>query len=183
MRDRIHVIICTLMIAAVISGCGSRYDRVESARPGGGIVRVINKPSNIIFHAAVRVMHENGEEIWEAKASEGRIVSLGTFGRHAIFLLPLSSERTRVEISSDNFVSLAGFLSGKDGEFFTLLREQIVVFEKKEALQESLKKKRQVDADLRTIFQEKKEEAEKAPEPTPAPAPEPPGRFQRLRRR
>lgn len=183
MRGWIHMIICSVMIAAGMSGCGSRYDRVESARPGGGIVQVINKPSNIIFHAAVRVMHENGEEIWEAKASEGRIVSLGTFGRHAIFLTPLSSERTRVEISSDTSASLAGLLSGKDGKFFTLLREQIVVYEKKEAVRESLEKNRKVDADLRTIFQEKKEEGEKAPEPTQAPAPEPAGRFQRLRRR
>ncbi len=183
MRGRIHMIICSLIIAAGISGCGSRYDRVESARPGGGIVRVINKPSNIIFHAAVRMMHENGEEIWAAKASEGKIISLGTFGQHAIFLTPLSSERTRVEISSDISASLAGLPSGKDGNFFTLLREQIVVYEKKEAILQSRMKKNRVDADLRTVYQEKKEEGKKAPEPTPAPAPEPAGRFNRLRKR
>lgn len=131
MHGRIHMMACSLFIAAAISGCGSRYESVESARPGGGIVRIFNKPSNIIFPAAVRVMHENGEEIWEAKASEGKIVTISTFGRRAIFLTPLSSERTRVEISSDISASLTGVLFGKGGSFFTLLREQIVVYEKK----------------------------------------------------
>ncbi|MBT3351528.1 MAG: hypothetical protein HOC91_10235 [Nitrospinaceae bacterium] len=183
MRGRIYIIICSLIVVAGISGCGSRFDRVESARAGGGIVRVINKPSHIVFHAAVRVMHENGHELWEAKASEGRIVALSTFGRHAVFLTPLSSERTRIEISSDISASLAGLLSGKDGNFFTLLREQLVVYEKKEAIQESRLRKRKVDADLRNVYQKKKEDEEKPSEPTPTATPEPAGRFNRFKRR
>jgi|GEM_PF-4111780 hypothetical protein len=49
------------------------------------------------------------------------------------FSHPLASERTKVDISSDIFASLYGLLSENDSNLFTLQREQMVVYEKKEA--------------------------------------------------
>ena len=183
MRNRLLTSIISLAALIAITGCTSRYDRVDSARPGGGIAKVINKPQNIVFPAAVRVMHDNGDEIWEANRNTGKIVSLSTFGIRAIFFMPLSHGRTRVEISP-NFSSLIGGYSGGASQFFILLREQIVVYEKKEAYRKFIQKTKKVDSDLRTIFKpESESEKEKAAAPEPAPAPAPPSRFLRFRRR
>ncbi|HBK79019.1 MAG TPA: hypothetical protein DDZ83_04910 [Nitrospinae bacterium] len=77
-----------LAAAAALAGCGTRYERSISSRPGGGIVRIIAKPSQIVFPAALRVMHDTGEEIWEADQKAGRIVSISALGQRAIFSPP-----------------------------------------------------------------------------------------------
>ncbi|MDP7372054.1 MAG: hypothetical protein QF919_16515 [Nitrospinota bacterium] len=154
----------------------------ESTRPGGGTVRIISKPKNIVFPAAVRVMHESGEEVWEANKTTGEIVSLTTFGKRAIFIMSLSEGRTRIEILSGlSGIPIPG-ISDPDGNFFALLKEQIVIYEKKAVLKEALKKKREVDADLRTKFNTETEKKEPAA-PEPAAPPPSPSRFNRLRRR
>ena len=127
-------------------------------------------------------MHDTGEEIWEADQKAGRIVSISALGKRAVFFTPLSHGRTRVEISSDLPSSLfRGDIVGPRN-FFILLREQIVAYEKKAAFRKSELKKRKVDADLRMKFKQKVTPKEERP-PAAAPTPAPPGRFQRFRRR
>jgi hypothetical protein len=184
MEKRHWTFTALLLTAALASGCASRFERVESARPGGGTVRIISKSKSIVFPAAVRVMHESGEEVWEANKTTGKIVSLTTFGKRAIFIMPLSEGRTRIEISSGlSGIPIPG-ISDPDGNFFALLREQIVIYEKKAVLTKALKKKREVDADLRTQYKTDTEIEKKEPAaPEPAAPPPTPSRFNRLRRR
>jgi hypothetical protein len=78
----------------------------------------------------------------------------------------------------------AGIFSGGPNAFFTLLREQIVVYEKKKARDKMLSKTKKVDKDLRTIFQpDSGSDKSETPPQTPEPAPEPTRRQRyRLRR-
>ena len=100
MRNRILICIGSAALAALVSGCASGIQRVRAVQPDGGAVRIFNKPNTIVFPAAVRVMHDHGEDIWEAREDNGRIVSLGRFAAQGIFLTSLPNGRTRVELSS-----------------------------------------------------------------------------------
>ncbi len=100
MKNRSWTFLTLLITAALlVAGCASRYERVQSARPDGGVVRIINKPKSTVFSAAVLAMHERGEELWEAQSATGKIVSLTTFGKRAIFIFAVYERRTRVELS------------------------------------------------------------------------------------
>ena len=63
MRNRILICIGSAVLAALLSGCASSGQRVRAVKPDGGTVQIFNKPKNIVFPAAVRVMHDNGEEL------------------------------------------------------------------------------------------------------------------------
>ncbi len=164
MKNRSWTFLTLLITAALLAaGCASRYERVQSARPDGGVVRIINKPKSTVFAAAVLAMHERGEELWEAQSATGKIVSLTTFGKRAIFILAVSERRTRVELSSNFSRALIPGTSNSGKEFFTLLREQIFIYEKKAVFKNAQKRKWEVDNDLRTVYKPESEAEKKSP--------------------
>ncbi len=145
-----------LLITLVVTpGCTSRYDRVVATRPDGGISKEIHHSFNIVFSAAVRVMHQNNETIDEAVLKTGRIVSLGPFISKAIFLRNLPNGASRVELSASmSRPELDAFPGGPDA-FFAQLKDQITEFEKKWAREKRLAKTK-VDPDLRRIYSPQK---------------------------
>lgn len=184
MRNRILICIGSAALAALLSGCASNGQRVRAVRPDGGAVRIFNKPNTIVFPAAVRVMHDRGEEIWEAREDKGRIVSLGLFAARGIFLISLPNGRTRVELSSGfGGNPLGGLFWGPD-KFFSRLKELIVVFEKKAEIRREQKRDIEIDRDLRNTYrrEEPAEKAQPAEEPEAAP-PAPRSRIHRFRKR
>jgi hypothetical protein len=184
MRSRIFIFLNTLLALGALSGCVSSLDRVVAARPDGGETRIFSHTYDVVFPAALRVMHLNKEKIEEARPDTGRIVSLQLLGTRAVFLTKLPGGRTRVELSTSMRLWQAGIFSGGPNAFFTLLREQIVVYEKKKARDKMLSKTKEVDKDLRTIFQpDSGSDKSETPPQTPEPAPEPTRRQRyRLRR-
>ncbi len=180
MRINTFIYLNVLLAFSVLSGCASTLDRVTAVRPDGGAIQVFGHEYDVVFPAALRVMHMNNEKIEEARRETGRIVSLQPLGSRAIFLTKLPGGKTRVELSASMYLWWTGLLSGGSEAFFTLLREQIIVFEEKKRQSELSGKKKKVDKDLRTIFKPKNE-AEKSAPPEPEPPPEP-TRRQRLRR-
>ncbi len=144
-----------LISLILIPGCASRHDRVVATQPDGGISREIHHSFDIVFSAAVRVMHQNKETIEEAVRKTGRIVSLDPFISKAIFLRNLPNGATQVELSdSMSRPELDAFPGGPDA-FFAQLKEQITEFEKLKERETRLAKTA-VDPDLRTIFSPRK---------------------------
>ncbi len=184
MRNRILICIGSAALAALLAGCASRGQRVLAVQPDGGAVRIFNKPNNIVFPAAVRTMHDHGESLWEAREDKGRIVSLGLFGAQGVFLTPLSSGRTRVELTSNFGGSPLGGLFWGPDKFFSRLKELIVVFEKKAEIIKQRKRDIKIDRDLRNTYRKRVEPDKKpvAAEPAAAP-PAPRSRIHRFRRR
>ncbi len=182
MRSRILIFLNTLLALGALSGCASSLDRVAAMRPGGGEARIFSHAYDVVFPAALRVMHLNNEKIEEAAPATGRIVSLQPFGSRAVFLTKLPGGQTRVELSASMLLWRTGIFSGGPNAFFTLLREQIVVYEKKKIRNKMLSRKKSVDKDLRTIYNSGDDSDKSATPPeTPEPAPEP-SRRRRLRR-
>lgn len=182
MQTKTLIFLNTLLVFGLLSGCASTSGRVAAVQPGWGATQVFDHSYDVVFPAAVRVMHLNNEKIEEASPETGRIVSLQTFGARGIFLTKLPGGKTRVELSGSMSLWGIGFFSGGSGAFFTLLREQIVVYEKIKIRDELQHKKKNVDKDLRTIFKPK-DSSTKTPLPEPEPAPEPSRRQRhRLRR-
>ena len=120
----------------LLAGCtASSTEVLPAIQPGGGPAVVFQKPLEIVFPAAVRVVNIEGEKISEASQERGRIVLGGITPIRAIFFNRLPNARTRVELSPGFFpVFLGGFLAGPDS-FFISLREQIVIYEKKEVVE------------------------------------------------
>jgi hypothetical protein len=132
--------------AILLSGCApSSTDFLPSVQPAGGPSIVFQKPLEIVFPAAVRVINLSGETIREASSEKGRIVVAGSSAIRGVFFFRLPNGRTRVEISQ---AAWPGLLTGPGG-FFASLREQIVVYEKKEAIE----KERRRDAEEQDALQ------------------------------
>ena len=151
MRTRFFIFFLLITASSILSGCASPYERVVATQPDGGISRDLNHSYDVVFPAAVRVMHLSKERIAEAVQRSGRIVSLGLFDTKGIFLKKLPDGRTRVVLSAS--ISRRGtsaFPGGSDA-FFIQLKEQIIEYGKKKALEERMSKK-QVDPDLRRIY-------------------------------
>jgi hypothetical protein len=182
MRTRIFIFLNTLLALGALSGCASSLDRVVAARPDGGETRTFSHTYDVVFPAALRVMHLNKEKIEEARPETGRIVSLQLLGTRAVFLTKLPGGKTRVELSASMLLWQAGIFSGGPNTFFTLLSEQIAVYEKKKIRDKILSRKKIVDKDLRTIFNpDSGSDKSATPPQAPEPAPEP-TRRRRLRR-
>ena len=116
-------------VLLLLSGCtASSTELLPSIQPSGGTAVVFQKPLEIVFPAAVRVVNLSGRTISEASIEKSRIVTGTTT---AVFFFRLPNNRTRVELSPS---AVGGFFAGSEG-FFTSLREQIVVYEKKEAIE------------------------------------------------
>ncbi len=185
MRNRILICIGSAAFAALLTGCASSGQRVLAVQPDGGAVRIFNKPDNIVFPAAVRAMHDHGEDLWEAREDKGRIVSLGLFGAQGVFLTSLPNGRTRVELSSSFGGSPLGGLFWGPDKFFSRLKELIVVSEKKAEIIKQQKIKIKIDSDLRNTYRKEEvtdKKTETVEEPAAAP-PAPRGRIHRFRRR
>jgi len=120
--------------AVLLGGCAAPSTEVLTAtQPQGGPAMVFQKPIEIVFPAAVRVVNLGGEKISEASQERGRIVLAGIRPIGAIFFQRLPNGRTRVELSPGLAPGFLGGLFTGPGGFFTSLREQIVVYEKKDA--------------------------------------------------
>ncbi|MBI3025256.1 MAG: hypothetical protein HYY66_06190 [Candidatus Tectomicrobia bacterium] len=118
--------------AILLSGCtSSSTDLLPAIQPAGGPSIVFQKPLEIVFPAAVRVINLSRETISEASSEKGRIVVAGSSATRGVFFFRLPNGRTRVELSQ---AAGSGFFTGPGG-FFSSLREQIVVYEKKEAIE------------------------------------------------
>ncbi len=151
MRTRIFIIFYLFISSSILSGCASSYERVMATLPDGGIAKVLNHSYDVVFPAAVRVMHLNKERIEEAVQRTGRIVSLGLFDSKGIFLKKLPGGRTRVEVSvSISRRDTSTFPGGGDA-FFSQLKEQIIEYENMKVRRDRLSKKK-VDPDLRRIY-------------------------------
>lgn len=151
MRTSILSLLNVLLVYFAVAGCVSTLDRVAAARSDGGAIQIINHDYDVVFPAAIRVTHLYNESIEEANQETGRIVSSYWFGARAIFLTKLPQNRTRVELSSSMSRTM-GIFPWNTNSFFTLLREQIVIFEKKRVRHKLLEEKKKVDQDLRTIY-------------------------------
>lgn len=180
MRFRFPVFLPLVLAALSLPGCASNHDRVKAIRPDGGPSRVFGHAYDVVFPAALRVMHLHNEQIEEARPDTGRIVSLQPLGSRAVFLTKLPGERTRVELSSSMYLWRFGRISGGPEAFFDLLGEQIAIYEKKKIREERMTGKK-VDPELRTIFNPR-DRTKKSPPPEPEPTP-PTTRRQRLRLR
>ncbi len=180
MRIKIFIYLNVLLAFGVLSGCASTLDRVRAVRPDGGATMVFGHDYDLVFPAALRVMHLNNEKIEEARPETGRIVSLQPLGSRAVFLTKLPGGRTRVELSASMHLWRTGLFSGGPEAFFTLLREQIGVYEKKKRQSKLPEEKENVDKDLKTIFNPKSGVEKPPPEPEPPPEPT---RRERLRLR
>ena len=123
----------------------------SDTQPDGGIARVLSHSYDVVFPAAVRVMHLNKERIEEAVQRTGRIVSLGLFESKGIFLNKLPDGRTRVEVSASiSRRDISAFPGGADA-FFSQLKEQIIEHENMKSRGERLSKNK-VDPDFRRIY-------------------------------
>ncbi len=183
MKFRIFIFLNALLAFGILSGCVSTFDRVAAVRPDGGIAKVFRHSYDVVFPAALRVMHLNKEKIEQASSETGRIVSVQTLGTRAVFLKKLPGGRTRVELSASMSLWGFGIFSGGPGGFFTLLREQIAVYEEKKVRNKLLLEKKKVDKDLKTIFRPKNSSGKTSTlPPPPEPSPEP-TRRERLRLR
>ena len=141
-------LIITLGLSA---GCASTYDRVLATQPDGGIIMDLSEPYDVVFPAAVRVMHLNKERIAEADRRTGRIISLGLFESRAIFLRKLPKRGTRVELSATmSRRSLSPFPGGPNA-FFIQLKEQILAYKITKA-KEKQRSQKEVDPDLRRVY-------------------------------
>lgn len=182
MQIRKFIYLNMLLAFGILSGCASSLDRVNAARPDGGATKVFSHEYDVVFPAALRVMHLNNEKIEEATPETGRIVSLQSFSTRAVFLTKLTGGRTRVELSHSMYLWRIGFFSDGTEAFFSLLREQIDVYEKKKLQDKLSGQKKNVDKDLKTIFNPKGSGEKSAP-PKTEPPPEPTRRQRhRLRR-
>lgn len=177
------IVFNTFFAVVLLSGCASTLDRVAATKPDGGVAQVYDHPYNVVFPAAIRVMHLNNETIGEANPDTGRIIAIRSFQTQGIYLTRLANGRTRVELSANMSRQGFGAFPGGPTAFFVLLREQIVVYTKKKIREKILLRKKRVDKDLRTTYKPK-EGSEKTQEATPTEdSTTTPTRRQRLRLR
>lgn len=177
-KSAVLILVAASLIAGGCNVLAQKISRTASVQPGGGDHQIFDKPYTTVFPAAVRVMHLNKRDIREADSRTGRIVAISGFGRIGIFVEKFPEKRTRVEVST-NFGS---------GDFFRQLREQILVYEKKQAVKAeveriAIEKKNPENEPLR-VNAARKAEATKPVEqqqaaPAPPPAPRRRGRYQR----
>ncbi|MDA0998955.1 MAG: hypothetical protein O2807_00375 [bacterium] len=159
-----------LALAAVLlsGGCdvlSQKISRTDSVQPGGGSSLIFNRPYEIVFAAVVRVMNLNEQDIREADSQTGRIVAVSGTRRIGVFVEKFSDIQTRVEITSNI----------REDDFFSQLREQIIVYEKKKALKAeseriALEKKAEENAPLRANAPRKAIPTEPVEQPQAAPA-------------
>ena len=122
--------------AILLAGCASSStELLPTIQPDGGPSIILPKPYELVFAAAVRVANLAGETLSEASLERGRIVLHGRGPTRAIFLHRVPNGRTKVELSS-GFIWLDPLEPiFAEGGFFPALREQIVIYEKREALE------------------------------------------------
>ncbi len=122
-----------LLASGALAGCAPSSQLVSSVRPEGGEAQVFNKRYEIVFPAAIRVLHDNNETLIEADSERGRIVAGGGLrALRAVFITRISAERTRVELSPGFGGALLPGFGGGAADFFSSLREQIVAYEKRD---------------------------------------------------
>ncbi|OGL62148.1 MAG: hypothetical protein A3J27_12970 [Candidatus Tectomicrobia bacterium RIFCSPLOWO2_12_FULL_69_37] len=139
--------------AILLSGCAApSTDLLPTLQPSGGPFVVFQKPYEIVFAAAVRVVNLSGETISEASIEKGRIVTGGSSATRGVFFFRLPNGRTRVELSA---AAGPAFFAGPEG-FFTSLREQIVAYEKKEAIEKERRRESEERDDLRGFVENPK---------------------------
>ncbi len=130
-----------------MAGCATDRERIEAIRPGNGDILIFNKPYDLVFKAAARVLNQNKLKIPESDPGKGRIVAVGGLWSTGIFLSRKSPNRTQVELVTKGWN--VGHKLSISEEFFSQISEQIVVFEKLNAFKiesEALRRKKAVDA-------------------------------------
>ena len=124
------------LLAGVLSGCYGVNERLQAVRPGRGVVRIFEKPYELVYSATFRAMHNLKLNVRKANPERGRIVALSTFTTLAVFITKMADGRTRVEVDSTDILNAPGFQTFGEApkSLFAELDRQIPAFEKARAI-------------------------------------------------
>ncbi len=108
------------------------YERIQAVRPGGWVVRVFEKPYELVYSATFRAMHNLKLNVRKANPEKERIVALSTFTTLAVFITKTADGQTHVEVDSTDILCASGFQEFGEApkSLFVELDRQIPAFEK-----------------------------------------------------